>query len=139
MRCPFCDHKKAHNHGVTSKGSEAYRCPVCRKTFTETFDRIYYRRHLEPQEVHTILQSHGEGSRLRGISRISSRAYGTVVSLVRDASSHKAQLVHNTQVQQIETTEVLSDEMWSLSKKTEKLPTQRADSRKLLDWRHHCW
>ncbi|MEM8780168.1 MAG: IS1 family transposase [Cyanobacteria bacterium P01_G01_bin.49] len=119
MRCPFCDHKKAHKHGVTSKGSERYRCPVCRKTFTETFDTIYYRRHLDCQEVHTILQSHAEGSSLRGVSRISGRAYKTVVSLIRDAS-HKAQLVHNAEVQQIKTTEVISDEMWSFVPKKQK-------------------
>lgn len=51
-----------------------------------------------PPEVDTILQSHAEGSSLRGVSRISSRAYGTVVSLVR-AASQTAQMLHNAQVQ----------------------------------------
>ena len=54
-------------------------------------------------EVHTILQAHAEGSSLRGISRISGRAYGTVVSLVRDASQ-KAQMIQNQEVQQTGTT-----------------------------------
>ncbi len=54
------------------------------------------------------LQAHAEGSSLRGISRISGRAYGTVVSLVRDASQ-KAQMIHNQEVQQIETEEVMAD------------------------------
>ncbi len=37
-------------------------------------------------------------------------AYGTVVSLIRDASQ-KAQMVHNAEVQQVETEEVSADEI----------------------------
>ncbi len=44
------------------------------------------------------------------------RAYGTVVSLVRDASQ-KAQIIHNQEVKQIETEEVIADEMWSFAVK----------------------
>jgi hypothetical protein len=60
---------------------------------------------------------------LRGISRIVQRAYGTVVSLVR-AASQKAQIVHNARVQQIETDEVIADEMWSFVKKNRKTVCQ---------------
>ena len=79
-----------------------------------------YNRHLSPEEVHTILQSHSEGSSLRGVSRISGRAYGTVVSLIRDAAQ-KAQMVHNQEVKQVTTEEIIGDEMWSFIKKTEEL------------------
>ncbi|MEO1669793.1 MAG: helix-turn-helix domain-containing protein [Cyanobacteria bacterium J06631_2] len=71
---------------------------------------MYYNRHLSPDEVHTILQSHAEGSSLRGVSRISGRAYGTVVSLVRDAAQ-KSQMVHNAEVEQVTTEEIIGDEM----------------------------
>ncbi len=43
-------------------------------------------------------------------------AYNTVVSIVR-ASSAKAQLVHNNQVQQVTTVEVSGDQMWSFVQK----------------------
>lgn len=59
-----------------------------------------------------MLQAHSEGSSLRGISRTSGLAYNTVVSIVRSASQ-KAQLVHNQEVQAVETEEVCADEMWS--------------------------
>ena len=108
MQYPLCGHEKTHKHGKTSKGRQRYLCPHCEKTFTNTFDTIYYRRHLDSDEVHRILQSHTEGSSLRGISRIVQRSYGTVVSLVR-AASQKAQIVHNARVQQIETDEVIAD------------------------------
>lgn len=72
------------------------------------------------EEVHTILQAHGEGIRLRGISRISGRAYGTVVSLLQSASQ-KALMIHNKEVKQIETEEVIADEMWSFVEKNRKI------------------
>ena len=120
MECLLCGYEKAHKHGKTTKGIQRYKCPHCGQTFPENMNSLYYNRHLSPEEVHTILQSHSEGSSLRGVSRISGRAYGTVVSLIRDAA-HKGQMVHNAEVQEVETTEIIGDEMWSFVKKTEKL------------------
>ncbi len=39
-----------------------------------------------------------------------------VVSLIRDASQ-KAQMIHNAEVQQVETEQVSADEMWSFVEK----------------------
>ncbi len=116
MPCLLCDHDKTHKHGKTSKRSQRYFCPACKQTFTDTFDTIYYRRQLQPDEVHTILQSHCEGSSLRGVARISGRAYGTVVNLVRDAS-HKAQMIHNIFVRQVKIIAIAADELWSFIQK----------------------
>ena len=63
-----------------------------------------------------MLQSHCEGSSLRGAARISGRAYGTVVNLVR-AASQKAQIIHNALVQRVETTGITADELWSFAQK----------------------
>ena len=117
MDCPFCDHPISHKHGKTSKGSQRYRCASCRRTFTETFDTLYYRRQVTPQQVELILQAHAEGSSLRGISRIGKRAYGTVVDIVRKAS-YKAQLVHNEEIKDVECAQITADEMWSFVKKS---------------------
>jgi len=123
MHCLLCGHDKVHKHGKTEKGQQRYKCPCCDKTFPEHFNSLYYGRHLNQDEVHTILQAHSEGSSLRGISRISGRAYGTVVSLVRDASQ-KAQMIHNQEVQQIDTEEIIADEMWSFVEKNRKTAAQ---------------
>ncbi len=102
MKCPLCGHDKPHKHGKTSKGSQRYFCPRCQQTFTNTFDTLYYRRQVSEEDVRIVLQAHTEGSSLRGISRISGLAYDTVVSIVR-AASEKAQIVHNAQVQAVDT------------------------------------
>ncbi|MBG1271554.1 IS1 family transposase [Nostoc sp. WHI] len=111
MECLLCGHNKVHKHRKTSKGSQRYYCPHCQQSFTDTFDTLYYRRHSNAEEVRLILQSHAEGSSLRGVSRISGRAYRTVASLVRVASQ-KAQMMHNQEVRQIETEKLSADEMW---------------------------
>ena len=63
-----------------------------------------------------MLQAHSEGSSLRGISRTSGLAYNTVVSIVR-AASQQAQLIHNAEVQAVQTEEVSADELWSFVQK----------------------
>ena len=117
MECPFCEHPKAHKHSKTSKGCQRYRCPSCQQTFTDSLDTLYYRRQVTPAEIEDILQAQTEGVSLRGIARLSKRSYNTVVDLVR-ASSQKAQLVHNEEIKDVETDQVIADEMWSFVKKS---------------------
>jgi transposase-like protein len=71
MQCPLCSHPKTHIHGKTSKGSQRYCCPICKQTFTDTFDTIYYRQQVTQEEVRIVLQAHCEGTSLRGMSRVS--------------------------------------------------------------------
>ena len=125
MQCRLCGHEKTHKHGKSEQGQQRYFCPHCGKTYTESFDTLYYRRQVSPAEVHTILQSHTEGSSLRGVSRISGRAYGTVVSIVR-AASQKAQMVHNEEVKEVKTETLSSDEMWSFVQKNKKTVCQKS-------------
>ena len=120
MDCPFCDRRKTHKHGKTSKGSQRYRCATCRRTFTDSFDTLYYRRQVTPEQVETILQAQAEGSSLRGISRIGKGAYGTVVDIVRKAS-YKSQLIHNEALKAVDCAQITGDEMWSFVKKAHRL------------------
>lgn len=85
-------------------------------TFSESFDSLYYRRQISPEQIRQVLQAPSEGSSLRGLSRMTKLASNTVVSLVR-AASQKAQLVHNGEVKAVETEEVSADEMWSFVSK----------------------
>ena len=123
MECLLCGHHKTHKHGKTSKGSQRYYCLNCRQSFSETFDTIYYRRQVELEKICLVLQAHAEGSSLRGVSRTTKLAYNTVVSLVREASV-KGQMVHNEQVQQIETEPIAGDEFWSFVQKNKNTVSQ---------------
>jgi transposase-like protein len=116
MPCPLCSHDKIYKHGKTSSGSQRYRCLNCKQTFTSTFDTIYYRRQVSFEEVRIVLQSHCEGTSLRGISRISGLSYNTAVSLIR-AASQKAQMVHNAEIKSVDTDAITADELWSFVEK----------------------
>jgi len=124
MRCRLCCHDKTHKHGKTSSGSQRYRCPRCKQTFTSTFDTIYYRRQVTFKEVQIVLQSHCEGTSLRGISRISKLSYNTGVSLIR-AASQKAQMVHNAEVKAVDTDAIAADELWSFVQKNKSTACQK--------------
>ena len=63
-----------------------------------------------------VMQSHAEGSSLRGISRISGLAYDTVVSIVQ-AAAIKAQMVHNAEVRDVDTDAIAASELWSFVEK----------------------
>lgn len=123
MQCLLCGSPKTHKHGKTSQGSQRYRCPHCQQTFSETFDTLYYRRQISAEIVQTILQSHTEGSSLRGLSRITGVAYNICMSVVR-AASHKAQLIHNGEVHAVKMDAINADELWSFVKKSKRTVDQ---------------
>jgi len=89
----------------------------CLHSFTDTFDTLYYRRQLKPEEVHDS-QSHARWSSLKGGSD-SGRADGTVVHQVLRCQS-KAQMI-NAFVQQVKTIAITADELWSFIQKTKTL------------------
>ena len=69
-----------------------------------------------------VLEAHVEVSNLRGISRKVNLSYNTVVSLLR-AASEKGQMIHNAHLQNINTSQMSSDEFWSfVQKKTKTVP-----------------
>jgi transposase-like protein len=123
MECLLCGHPKTQKNGKMPNGHQRYYCLNCNKTFSENFNTLYYWGRVNEEQVRQVLQSHSEGCSLRGISRITKLAYGTVVSIVRDASA-RAQLVHNSQVSAVETEEVSADEMWSFVKKNKSIAFQ---------------
>jgi transposase-like protein len=125
MECPFCSHPKSHRHGKTSKGSQRYFCPVCKQSFSETFDTLYYRRQITSEEIRLVLQAHSEGSSLRGISRITGLAYETIVSVI-NAASQKAQLIHNQALKDVDAESIGADEFWSFVEKSRNIATTRS-------------
>lgn len=94
MNCPLCAHPTTHKHGKTTKGSQRYRCAKCNRTFTDSLDTVHYRRQVSPELVGNVLQAYAEGISLRGISRLTGLAYGTVASLVRAAGSGVQAIPH---------------------------------------------
>lgn len=93
------------------KGIQIYRCPKGIQISPENINTLYCNRHLNREEVQAILQSYAEGSSFRGVSRISGKAYVTVVSLIRDMDSSLT--THNTIAQSIIAEAFITQEMYS--------------------------
>lgn len=92
MEFPLGGHSKAHKHGKMLNSHQRYLCPACSQTFCESFDSLDYRRHVSPEQIRQVFQTHSEGRSLRGISRTSGLAYNTVVGIVRAASrNHRSE------------------------------------------------
>ena len=66
-----------------------------------------------------VLEAHVEGSSLRVISPTVNLADNTVISLVR-AACEKGQMIHNAHLQNINNSQINSDEFWSLIQKKQK-------------------
>jgi transposase-like protein len=125
MECRLCGHPSTHKHGKAPNGSQRYFCPQCKQTFNERFDTLYYYRQVTREQIRQVLQAHSEGSSLRGVSRTTGLAYNTVVRIVR-AASQQAQLVHNAEVQAVQTEQVSADELWSFVSKNRSNASQRS-------------
>ena len=79
-----------------------------------------------------VLEAHVEGSSLRGISPTVNLAYNTVISLVR-AACEKGQMIHNAHLQNINNSQINSDEFWSLIQK-KTVPVSAIERREFLGW-----
>lgn len=79
---------------------------------------------MSEEDVRIVLQSHAEGSSLRGISRIRGLAYDTVVSIIQ-AAAEKARMMHNAEGQSIDTDAIAADELWSFALKNKNTACRR--------------
>lgn len=85
MECPLCGHQKIHKHGKTSNVVNNIIVLNAYKLSAIHLIRSTLRRKIQPEQMRMVLQTHVEGSSLRGINRTVNLAYNTVVSLVRAA------------------------------------------------------
>lgn len=105
--------------GRQAKAVNATTVQVVIKALPETFDTMSYHRQITPEHLRMVLQAQAEGSSLQGISRISSLAYETVVSIM-DATRQKAQMIHNQALQSVDSEAIGADEFWSFVEKNKK-------------------
>ena len=78
-----------------------------------------------------VLEAHVEGSSLRGISRTVNLADDTVVTLVR-ALSEKGKLIHNAHLQNINTSQMSSDEFWWFIQKNKNIASIKNWQKEIL-------
>lgn len=78
--------------GQTARGVQRYQCKTCRKTFTETWGTIFYRKRTPEREILETLAFLAEGSRISTLARVKGHKADTILQWLREAAQHAEQL-----------------------------------------------
>ena len=82
QHCPECD-RKTVKRGEKSRRQQYY-CKHCDKWFSETYDSIFYRRHLSEDEILKIYQYILQKKTFNDIAKITGHHPDTIGRLARD-------------------------------------------------------
>ncbi len=69
MQCPLCSHPKAHKHGLIQERSSTLSAQLAIKRSQRALTACTIAVISAQSKFAPVLQAHGEGSSLRGISR----------------------------------------------------------------------
>lgn len=86
--------KESHivRYGTTAAGVQRYQCRRCGKSFTATKGTIFYRKQTPRKDILETLAMLAEGMRISSISRVKGFKEDTILSWLREASNHAAQV-----------------------------------------------
>jgi transposase-like protein/IS1 family transposase len=127
MTCTVCD-VKCNRIGVHRNGLRRFRCPVCRKTYTEPHKRMLDGMNLDDEKALLALQLMVEGNSLRSIQRVTGIDINTLMKLLVRAGE-KCEKVMGRLIVGVEVRDVQADEIWAYVSKKEshKLPSEADD------------
>lgn len=74
--------------GKTANGTQRYQCKTCRRTFTETYGTIFYRKRTAEHEILETLALIAEGNRMSTLSRVKDHKEDTIAQWLREAAQY---------------------------------------------------
>src|SRR5438094_7787154 len=92
MNCPSCN-QQAKKFGKHRNGLQRYRCPKCKKTFTEPHKRPLGEMILAEEKAISVLQHLVEGCSVNSTSRITKVHARTILNLLTLAGEKCATLM----------------------------------------------
>ena len=98
--------------GKTPRGTQRYQCKTCGKTFTETKGTIFYRKHVQEDEILEVLALLAEGSRISTLSRVKGFKEDTILRWLRDAAQH-AEKIDRALMKDFRINRAQLDGLWS--------------------------
>jgi transposase-like protein len=98
--------------GQTAKGTRRYRCKGCGQTFVETTGTLFYGKHTPHKEILETLALLAEGVRLASLTRTKGFKEDTILSWLREAAQHAAQ-VEALLMQNYQVTHAQIDALWT--------------------------
>jgi len=123
MNCPQCN-KPAKKFGKHRNGLQRYRCPNCKKTFTEPHTRPLGYMILNEEKAMSVLQHLVEGCSVRSTSRITGVHPRTILNLLTLAGEKCEQLMEE-RICGLRVKDVQCDELWGYVGMKEKTKTRQ--------------
>jgi len=123
MDCETC-HVPAKKFGKHRNGLQRYRCPSCKKTFTEPQEKPLGNMNLDHEKAWAVLQHLVEGCSVRVTSRITGVHPKTILNLLTLAGERCERLMTD-RIRGLRVREVQCDEMWGFIGMKEKTKAAR--------------
>jgi transposase-like protein/IS1 family transposase len=127
MTCTECD-VRCQRFGTHRNGLQRFRCPQCKKTYTEEHKHLIADMNLADEKALLALQLFVEGNSLRSTERITGVDINTLMKLLVRAGQ-KCEKVMRKLIVNIPVKDVQCDEIWAFVAKKEghKLPMEAHD------------
>lgn len=128
MNCPDCG-LKCHRIGVQRNGLARFRCPQCRRTFTEAHSAPFGKMTTPVDEAVTVLGMLLEGASIRSTERITGLHRDTIMKLLV-AAGERCEKLMGRLIVNIPCRDVECDELWAFVQKKEahKAPFEAHDN-----------
>ena len=117
MTCEACA-AMCQRFGRHRNGLRRFRCPLCRKTYTEVHSRVLDTMYISQDRAVLALQLLLEGNSIRSTERITGMDRNTIMSLIVKAGEHCKTLMVS-KIVNLPVSDVQADEIWGFVQKKE--------------------
>lgn len=132
MTCDGCS-VECQRFGKHRNGLRRFRCPKCKRTFTEQHRRVCETMYISQDRAVLALQLLLEGNSIRSTERICQMDRNTIMSLLLKAGE-RCQRLMNEKLFNLDVRDVEADEIWGIVAKKEGHRTA-ADQNVAENWR----
>ena len=98
--------------GKTANGTQRYQCKTCKRTFTQTFGTIFYRKRTSEHEILETLALIAEGNRISTLSRVKGHKEDTISQWLREAAQH-AEAIEEVLMSEFRVGRAQLDALWA--------------------------
>jgi len=117
MTCEACN-INCQRFGTHRNGLRRFRCPICKKTYTESHQRTLGTMYIPQEKAVLALRLLLEGNSIRSTERITDLNINTIMSLLVKAGD-RCQTLMVSKIQNLAVQDVEADEIWGFVGKKE--------------------
>lgn len=115
MTCKDCD-LRCQSIGKHRNGLRRFRCPKCRKSYTEPHRRVLDSMYIAVEKAHLALQLLLEGNSIRSTQRITGLDQNTIMTLLVKAGE-RCQSLMDSRMRGLQMKHLQLDEIWTYVQK----------------------